>query len=1072
QAEVVNITMADDTLTNAASVDFKITFSQPVRVEDLSTVAIKTGGTVTTDSTVTVSDGENLGSIHTITVTNIANDGELGIEIGTRAFADSRGLALKAPASSGQYLIDNTPPAITGTIPETSSFTGKSAFTIAIAFSEKVQDADPSALSITPEEIADPEKLELHGDTLHLPVEIPEHLLLEQVPVKISFSDGLVVDKAGNTYAGADEFTITYDGRPLTVTGFSPDIENGQTTARQFQVTLVFCRPVFGFDKGDILIDNAKISGFEGADGDTEYFVTVVPAEDGPVRLTVPEGAAHDHVNNPNESSVAFTVLYSKPPAKITLLLPEDGASRQRLQPRFSWQHEDHAETYELQLAKNPDFRSEDQVITIENIPGPEFSMEDHLGHDQTWYWRVRGNNHGVTGAWSETRSFATLREKPAQVILIAPEDSAGAVQTDPELKWKETARANRYRVEITENDDFDHPLFVAHGIAATSVPLEDILESYAKYQWRVRGENEAGNGSWSVPGVFVTKADIPELLFPAQNATLISIAPQLSWETAHPDSKFELRLGSDPHLREQIQVYQIQATHFEPDSLQADTDYYWQVRLADRLTHSDWSEIRRFTTRPDPAEEKVAVTFQFVPGESENGEWGYYNLIGLPGSQILFLDDIFGKEQSGHWSAFMETGGDAGFLVPFDQESNRFCFRPGRGHWIHHEDSVRVELKPVPARTDRDDAFAIEVQSGWNIITNPFTSAVSWMEMMAYNDLNAPLYGYSRTFEKRDSLQAFEGFYFYNDPEWQLDSLKVPFVTTARRRFTDPGQKTAAEQLSEYSGEGANMELQALFAEADDRSPFSKAVRLNFGSGHQDVPYPPLDMTRYGLALVSGNAADMDDMSPGKTADQERYAMSSQEISGQSGLEFSGSQELLLRSRSAAYKPTGEKFLLEVKAPRGTGIEWKARFRGIGNQAVILIHDPADDRFVLMGSGETAGWKVKERHSTYHVYVGDEAAIMDVMDRMAPGEIVLKQNYPNPFNPSTTIRYSVVEETDVRLEVFDILGRHVRTLANGVHQNGWYSVSFDGSGLASGVYIYRLVAGPEILTGQMMLIN
>lgn len=83
------------------------------------------------------------------------------------------------------------------------------------------------------------------------------------------------------------------------------------------------------------------------------------------------------------------------------------------------------------------------------------------------------------------------------------------------------------------------------------------------------------------------------------------------------------------------------------------------------------------------------------------------------------------------------------------------------------------------------------------------------------------------------------------------------------------------------------------------------------------------------------------------------------------------------------------------------------------------------------------------------------------------PTEFALGQNYPNPFNPSTIIHYTVggnrgvgIGDRDVWLVVYDVLGREVATLVNEHKAPGSYQVSFDGSGLASGVYFYRLRAG------------
>ena len=88
------------------------------------------------------------------------------------------------------------------------------------------------------------------------------------------------------------------------------------------------------------------------------------------------------------------------------------------------------------------------------------------------------------------------------------------------------------------------------------------------------------------------------------------------------------------------------------------------------------------------------------------------------------------------------------------------------------------------------------------------------------------------------------------------------------------------------------------------------------------------------------------------------------------------------------------------------------------------------------------------------------------------PKEFALYQNYPNPFNPTTVIGYQLAVNSFVTLRVYDNIGREVRTLANGPKNAGNYSVQFDGSGLASGVYFYRLRAGDFTSVKKLILLK
>ena len=88
------------------------------------------------------------------------------------------------------------------------------------------------------------------------------------------------------------------------------------------------------------------------------------------------------------------------------------------------------------------------------------------------------------------------------------------------------------------------------------------------------------------------------------------------------------------------------------------------------------------------------------------------------------------------------------------------------------------------------------------------------------------------------------------------------------------------------------------------------------------------------------------------------------------------------------------------------------------------------------------------------------------------PQTYALLQNFPNPFNPTTKIQFTIVNRLLTIVKVYDVLGREVTTLVNEVKEPGTYTVQFDGSSLASGVYLYRMQSGDFVQTRKSMIIK
>ncbi len=140
----------------------------------------------------------------------------------------------------------------------------------------------------------------------------------------------------------------------------------------------------------------------------------------------------------------------------------------------------------------------------------------------------------------------------------------------------------------------------------------------------------------------------------------------------------------------------------------------------------------------------------------------------------------------------------------------------------------------------------------------------------------------------------------------------------------------------------------------------------------------------------------------------------------------------------------------------------WSSSAETANNENTLIVHD-----------ARVANLYLQEFAARYYQFGGTDSITVGVKATDAlPTAFALEQNYPNPFNPSTVISYQLPVASTVNLVVYDILGREVRTLVNETQPAGIYSVRFDASALASGVYFYRLEAGRFTETRRLLLLK
>jgi hypothetical protein len=169
-----------------------------------------------------------------------------------------------------------------------------------------------------------------------------------------------------------------------------------------------------------------------------------------------------------------------------------------------------------------------------------------------------------------------------------------------------------------------------------------------------------------------------------------------------------------------------------------------------------------------------------------------------------------------------------------------------------------------------------------------------------------------------------------------------------------------------------------------------------------------------------------------------------------------------------------GEDFLT-IKYNTSGVQQWQSKYR-FGDNSVNRGHGIVTDNYgnidvVGIGCPSPSDYdfgtlQYKQDEKSNPVVMGNN------VNSPVPKEFALNQNYPNPFNPTTKIKYAVPRDGSVCIKVYDIMGRVVATLVNEYKSVGYYTIQFDGSKYASGMYFYRITAGAFMDVKKMMLVK
>lgn len=337
-----------------------------------------------------------------------------------------------------------------------------------------------------------------------------------------------------------------------------------------------------------------------------------------------------------------------------------------------------------------------------------------------------------------------------------------------------------------------------------------------------------------------------------------------------------------------------------------------------------------------------------------------------------------------------------------------------GNGYWVKFSTDKLQEVTGLPFTE-----LTLELQQGWNLVSG-VGGELPVADIRDSNNIIIPgtVYSFEQSYSQSDTLRPGRGYW--------LKSSASGTVTLTHPKLL---------QTTQSKAKNADTPLTKSLEEAEEK--FNKVV-ISDGENQRTL--------YFGSELpesVSKESYSLPPLPPGDVFDAR----------------FKGGKKLV----------TKDELYIKLSKLPGSSLSIETNVQSLSRYSRFLIKEFGEGK-LLSEYTIDANKRVELSHNE------TDAVYMAPADKGAhakseiPDKFDLKQNYPNPFNPATQIRYMVPERAEVTLEVFNILGKKVATLVDGIKQPGTYEVTFEGSGLASGVYIYRLKAGSYMASRKFIL--
>jgi hypothetical protein len=626
----------------------------------------------------------------------------------------------------------------------------------------------------------------------------------------------------------------------------------------------------------------------------------------------------------------------------------------------------------------------------------------------------VTGSTESYGAGNSDFYTVKFVGVPPPPPALVAPED--GYEQFAPRvlsLFWNDVPGATSYRVQLDNNSDFSSPIINVAGVVDTTYTTPSLGAN--TYYWRVSTTNAYGDGGWSVVRSFTLHSKVPVLSYPTNGSGIENEdSLRLSWWCVWDWPSYDILIDDDPNFGSPERNETVYC------------DCYWKgfYYISPALstgTRYYW---------------KVRAANLSAPWSQT---WNFF-LQRPPTTScpVLYTYDGFDFIEENPLLTACERSGHTEIVTDYYHVT---------GEMIDKNGEIVFQLKEL----DEEITYLYDME----LITVDHSSSTKIGcsvdgNIFAYRETLLPLSAVDHTGTDQLAVLVSEDKIIYRSEGYGHLTITFP----------NPGIE---------SGFSFNAPPKLPCPHEDPGDPFPKAV--------PEEELPPSALT-VELLTDDGDWVILPDVPARKNAVAEfvlsalPMEITSEVLTIRISWEDGFSTDVIRQHIPAEETPFVSSWSIEshdLSLSKPVAGTWS----GFDGETPLVLAQ--GDYLEFSFAPTPAAGELKRDYILRAVgrYQPDNSVFSDIL----PVSFQLYHNYPNPFNPVTTIRYDLPDASQVKLEVYNVLGQRVATLVDesqeaGQHQVDWNSVDSDGRPVASGIYFYRLTADEYIETKKMMLLK